>query len=261
MLTFWRDQVSRFGERYGLQNTPLRVVVDRASTRPAVRDEGGPLGVVIENDVAEFRGTGGLLRDLTAGYEPDDYIVVANGAQVLLRPLPDLIELLAQALGDINLLAHDDGSPVGLMLVSCRALRAIKDRGFVDFKEQALPELAKSFDVRVVTVSFAAAKPIRNASGYLTALWHLHRSDEGLPDEPDPFLEDWFDTFGIIEPGASVDPTARIHDSVVLDGARVGAGAVLVRSVVCRGGVVRPGEVVTDQVVGAGTKLRRLVGR
>ncbi len=261
VLSFWRDQVMRLAERHRLQHIPLRIMIDRASARPAVRDEGGPAGIVIENDAAEFRGTGGLLRDLSAAYEPDDYIIVANAAQVLLRPLPELIELHAQAKGDVNLIAHEDHSPVGLMLVSCRALRQIKDRGFIDFKEQALPELAKTFDVRVITVPFAAAKPIRSASVYLTALWHLHRCDEGLPAEPDPFVEDWFDTFGIVETGAIVDPTARVHDSVVLDGARVGAGAVLVRSVICRGGVVRPGEVVTDQVVGTGTRLRRLVGR
>ena len=35
------------------------------------------------------------------------------------------------------------------------------------------------------------------------------------------------------------DPSARVHDSVVLRGGVVEAGAVLVRSIVCPGGVVR----------------------
>ena len=73
----------------------------------------------------------------------------------------------------------------------------------------------------------------------------------------DPFAEEWKSTFSIIEPGAQADPTARIHDSVVLRGGRVEAGATLVHSVVCVGGVVRRKQMVTDRVIVGGGKQRR----
>ena len=48
----------------------------------------------------------------------------------------------------------------------------------------------------------------------------------------DPLAEDWRPSFAIAEAGAEVDQTARVHDSVVLAGGVVEAGAVVVRSVV-----------------------------
>src|SRR5262249_27225840 len=146
-----------------------------------------------------------------------------------------LFDALADAGGDINLISHEDGTPVGLMLITCRALKGIKDRGFVDFKEQALPELAKRFDARVVSRPEATAKPVKGLSDYLTALWLSHRAEAGYGASADPFHEDWSETFGIVEPGAFADRSAMIHDSVVLSGARVGSGVTLVRSVVCPG--------------------------
>ena len=64
--------------------------------------------------------------------------------------------------------------------------------------------------------------------------------------------EDWKPTFALCEAGAVVDPSARLHDSVVLRGGRVEYGAVLVRSVVCPGGVVRRERTAVDQFVTAG---------
>src|SRR5687767_16000899 len=63
--------------------------------------------------------------------------------------------------------------------------------------------------------------------------------------------EDWSPLFSLVEAGATVDPSARIHDSVVLEGGVVEAGAVLVRSVVCPGGVLRRDRTAMETMVTA----------
>ena len=59
----------------------------------------------------------------------------------------------------------------------------------------------------------------------------------------------WRSAFALVEDGARVDSSARLHDAVVLRGGAVGAGAVLVRSVVCDGGIVLRKAVIVDQLV------------
>ena len=92
----------------------------------------------VERDLSEYRGTGGVLRDLTAEYDDDDLILVANAAQVLLEPLPIIAAELYGKKADVAVVAHEDGTPSGLMLIRCKALRQIAATGFVDMKGQAL---------------------------------------------------------------------------------------------------------------------------
>jgi NDP-sugar pyrophosphorylase family protein len=234
----------------GGKQITVRLLIDRASKPPAELPTEDGVAVTLERDRAELRGTGGLLRDLAAEYGADDVILVANANQAVIEPLPELVNELARDGADGALLTTDEGAPCGLMLLRCGALLAIKRIGFVDFKEQALPTLAKSFDVRAVEKPAGAIRPIRTLDGYLTALRSVHAPD--VADAEDPFAEDWFKTFGIVEPGATVDPTAQVHDSVVLRGARVGEGAVLVRCVVGEGARIAPGAVIGDRLVSAG---------
>ena len=70
-------------------------------------------------------------------------------------------------------------------------------------------------------------------------------------DVTDPLAENLSPAFALVEPGAEVDPTARLHDAVVLSGGAVEADAVLVRSIVCAGGVVRRERSMVDQFVTA----------
>ena len=135
------------------------------------------------------------------------------------------------------------------MLVTCKTLRAIADTGYVDMKEQALPQIALSYEVRVVRRRRPTGLPIRTLEDYIQALRLHHRRRQGKPFIADPLAEDWSPAFALVEPGATVDPTARVHDSVVLAGGVVEAGAVLVRSIVCPGEVVRRDKTVVDQFV------------
>ncbi len=49
---------------------------------------------------------------------------------------------------------------------------------------------------------------------------------------------------------AIVDPSARVHDSVIMSGVRIGSGARIERSVILPGAVVAAGAMVVDSIVG-----------
>jgi hypothetical protein len=249
ILGAWAEQAAALARAGGIGSLSLRVLINQTTAPPAVVPAVEGLNVTLEFDRAELRGTGGLLRDLADEYEPEDLLLVANAHQVVIPPLEELAGTLGAAMSDVALLATTQRTPCGLNLFRCKALRTIKTKGFIDLKEQALPAIASAFQVKVVASRPGVVFPVRTLEGYLGALRALH--SPALVGASDPLAEDCFPTFSLVEEGASMAPSARAHDSVVLRGARVGADAVLVRSLLCEGAVVEAGEVVADRVVGS----------
>lgn len=252
VLNQWQRQVSQWLRVSETGRKPLRVVLDNmfsVSPKSAVADQLAPLH--IERDPQDCRGTGGLLRDLAADYDDDHWLLVATAAQLLLEPLEDMVQRLTAIKGDVRILAHADGTPVSLMLVRCGCLRVIDRVGFVDLKEQGLRRIARTHLVGVAMSQQPTAMPLVTARDYLRAMrqHHLRRFNPHLLH--DPFAEDWRCGFGVVEQPGQLDASVHLHDSVVLQGAQIGKGATIVRSLVCGGAVVESGKVVMDQLVRA----------
>jgi hypothetical protein len=251
ILGHWLQEVADLAEGIPLRRLPLRVMLCRAAPIPtAPRGWGhGRVPLQIERDNQDFRGTGGVLRDLSEQYHKDDYLLVASGAQVLVEDLTGLAHALGRVAGDVVLLAHGEGTLCGLMLVRCGALAEIASVGFVDFKEQALPQLATRHHVSVLRRSHMALLSITTASDYLAALrryGHRH-GGRGTAYGLGPFGH--APDHGIVEMQARVEPSAIVHDAVILAGARVAARAIVARSIVCEGACVGDGQVVVNRVV------------
>jgi len=233
ILDCWHDHFDDLAFELGLDHLPARVMIDRSSDAPEHNNRSGPTEVTIQRDPGAFRGTGGLVSDVAREYDDNDYLIVANAAQILLSPLPRLVEAMAQKQADVSLLCDRDNRPSGMTMIRCGVLRDIAEVGFVDLNEQALPQIAKDHAVKVCRYEQPAGMAIRTRQDYLNAIRVYHERMNGHCKLSDSGLdEDWSATFGIVEPGADVDPSAVIHDSVVLAGGRVEADAVLVRSIV-----------------------------
>jgi hypothetical protein len=249
VLSHWIDQAAELARSVGLERLPVRVMVSANTPEPTSPGAKHYGAFRVERDASDYRGTGGVLRDLAQDYDDDDLILVANAAQLLLDPLPTIVAAMARKACDVSVISHEDGTPSGLMLVACKTLRSIADTGYVDMKEQALPQIALNYDVRVVRRRRPSGLPIRTLEDYVQALRLHHRRRQGKPFVADPLAEDWSAAFALVEQGATVDASARIHDSIVLAGGLVEPGAVLVRSIVCAGEVVRRDKTVVDQLV------------
>lgn len=249
ILNYWLAQVDDLAQHAHLEKLPLRLMLNQhtGEVRSAATRYQGKY--TIERDLSEYRGTGGLLRDLAEDYEDEDLVLVANAAQILLDPLAAVATALDRKQGAVSLIAHQDGTPSNVMLVRCDTLRLISDTGYVDMKEQALPSIASEFDVTVVHRRRPTGLPVRSLPGYISALRFHHRRRQGKPGQSDPLAEDLTPAFALIEEGANVDSSAHVHDSVVLKGAVVESGAALVRSLVCPGAVVKRDRSVVEHFV------------
>ena len=260
VFTGWLDQAAELAAALGLKSLPVRVMVNQKSPEPNSADRRHFGAFRVERDLSEYRGTGGVLHDLARDYADDDLVLVANAAQILMDPLHTIAAALERTGGDVTVVSHQDGTPSGIMLLACKTLRQISQDGYVDMKEQALPQIAAGFDVRVLPRRRPTGLPIRTLEDYIQALRYHHRRKAGKKTSIDPLAEDWNPTFSLIEDGAQVDPGARVHDSVVLKGAVVEAGAVLVRSVVCPEGVLRHDKTAVETFVTAGADRKRRRG-
>lgn len=249
VLDCWREQLTTLAEAQGLTQLPVRILINQSSDLQPGTQRAGPLEITIEQDPSNLRGTGGLMSDIARHYEEEDYVFVSNAGQLLFEPLSKVWHTLEKTGSDIALLTDKAGVPSGIMRLRCGSLRTIKKVGFVDLNEQALPQLAKSFDVRVVRSPGTTAVSVRTLQGYISALRMYYQRMSGRTLKTDPYAEDWHPTFSIIEPESHVSSSAVVHDSVIMAGARVEAGAVVVRSVVCPGAVVRREQHVVDECV------------
>lgn len=249
VLDCWREQLITLAETLRIEQLPVRVLISRDSGLTPSTERFGPVQMSVEYDPSSFRGTAGLLSDIARAYDDDDQLLVTSAGQILFEPLIRIAMDLYAADGDFTMGIDPSGVPSGLMLFRCGCMRSVNKVGFCDLNEQALPALAKDHAVRVARFAAPVAMSVRTLSSYLGALRAFHRQAAGRNEVDQPFQEQWRPTFGIIEPGASVGRNVVVHDSVVLKGARIEPGAVLVRSVVCPGAVVGRDEHRVDQVV------------
>jgi len=256
LLNFWLSQSLDVAQLAGLTTLPVRVMVNQGSPEPTSAEERHFGLFQVERDRSEYRGTGGVLRDLAAEYDDEDLILVANAAQIMLDPLALVASALERRGGEVGLVSHEDGTPTGVMLLTCKTLRTISEVGYVDMKEQALPQIASQFTVRVLPRRRPTGLPIRSLENYIQGLRLHHRLRAGKPAVTDPLAEDWGPAFSLIEQGAVVDASARVHDSVVLADGVIEPGAVVVRCVVCPGGVVRRDRTAVDQFITGTSEFR-----
>ncbi|HTW94025.1 MAG TPA: WecB/TagA/CpsF family glycosyltransferase [Tepidisphaeraceae bacterium] len=264
VFSHWLSEATEVARSLGMEKLPVRVLLPHGSPEPRLIPPHLAASYAIERDLSEYRGTGGILANLAGDYEDDDLILVANAAQIFVSSLPQVARDLGQTGGVVSLVSHQDGTPSGLMLLSGKALRLIPRQGFVDMKEQALPAIAAVNEVRVLHTRRPTGLPVRTLSDYVSALRQVHLRQATRPaleeetlwprmdgmDVDEMTAEDWRPSFNIAESGAQVAATARVHDSVVLAGGVVEAGAVVVRCIVCDGGIVRRDRRSVDEIVG-----------
>ncbi|MEM0913098.1 MAG: hypothetical protein AAGB29_11780 [Planctomycetota bacterium] len=256
ILDYWQHELVDVALSRSLTSLSVRVMVDRGGLKPTLRGSEPPLQMRLEEDPYDYRGTGGLISDLAREYEDDDELLMINGSALPIERLVAMVDRLESIDADVAILASETGEPGGLLRLRCGAFRGIKPVGFVDLKEQALPQVASVYNVQVVRMAGVGGGSIRTLPSYVNALRAFTGRRRGDRGSWGPWREDWRSTFGLVENGATVDDTAVIHDSVVLRGATVGRGAAIVRSVVAGGATVPAKTAIVDRVCGTGGRSR-----
>ncbi len=241
----WLSRTSEFRVACGRRDLPLLVATNQAIEPLRALASRAP-GTEVIADNEDIRGTGGALADIAGRFADGAFLLVSHANAILLAPLADLAQNLTAFGADIALLAGPKRAPEGIMLVRCGALRGISARGFVDFKEQALPQIARDRNVRVAYSASPAAARISDLPTYLHAI-RCHHDPAEASHETAPAESFQPHGFSVIEDGTTVDPSAKLHDAVVLRGSSVGPGSIIVRSVVAGNRNIPANAVVVDE--------------
>jgi len=230
----------------------VRVITDDSSDPQLVRETDFLRGrfagteIRLQRETASHRGTAGVLRDGCNDLSDADRVIWIEPHCL---PPVDLRPLLEQtSAGDVAIGISGLDHPAGTCLLPAGVLRTISRIGYQDFKEQFLPALA-TLGIRVVPVPISH-RPVRvhSRASYLEAVAAWSAGPLISPNaEVHPTAR--IDGHSIITDGARIGAEAVVLDGIVLENAAVGEGAVVARSVVPMARRVAPRSLVVDRVV------------
>ena len=207
-----------------------------------VASEHRSMRVEVQVEAGRWRGTGGLLHDVTAIWGTTGPVLAVEGACL---PPPHLHDMFSAARDDVARIAiTPDRCPVGLTWLSPDALAAVPPIGFCDLKEQLLPLLYEQGRGARAVIFDDPGPRLRDRASYIEA---VRRHAPAVADVDERAA--WVVGACLIDASAKIDPSAVVHDSVILEGARIGANAIVSRSVIAPNAVVDAEQEVRSQIV------------
>lgn len=212
----------------------------------------GGLHVTVLEDPAPWRGTGGLLKDVTRGLSGDETIVVVETSCMPPASLEAAFDEMSDSIDGV-VCSTAANEPAGVYFFRRSALDVVPDEGFFDLKEQFLPAVyAAGSRLRACKVSTGVAERIADLEVYL----HCVRASLDGEVTMRPVVSGRVELAptarvlgaSIVEDDVVIGDGAIVHDSVLLSGAVLGAGAVVSRSIVGNGGRVPSDALIRDSV-------------
>lgn len=204
----------------------------------------GPIEVTL--DRRPHRGVGGVVADTVSEFDQDLDVVVV---EVNTLPPPSVSIALDALRESASLVVGSsiDDRPAGVVVLKRRVLEIVPRIGYLDLKEQFLPQaVARGFRAVAARITPTAVR-ISDRRNYLRAV-RIWQETRRLPDAGHRSSSTGSGRSVICE-GAVVHDRSVIRDSVVLPGAVIAGGAVVARSVV--GPMIRIPEntIVVDGIV------------
>ena len=163
----WHSHVGGLRAALGQPRLPMFIAANTAAPIPRTRDFWQDVSVALDRE--EPRGSGGALRDISVGLDPDSYILVVSAHSYPRTELTTIAGSLLARGSDVVIHADPSGTPSGIFLMRCGALEGVGSKGFVDLKEQAMPQIASQHEVVVLKTADAPPIPIWTLDGYVRA--------------------------------------------------------------------------------------------
>lgn len=233
-----------------------------ASSITIQNDDTAPLALSTIVEQTSWRGTTGLVRDVTEDLVEGDIVLVVE-AHCLppdsVRPVIDRMQ--ANRAGVVGISGLDQ--PSGVYALRIEAVRVTPSYGYMDFKEQFLPKL-KEEGMRLSTARLSdRLVRLWDRRSYLEAVrvsLDGSRGHDGvarIAPQASVSPSAAMDGFSIVEPGAVVEDGAVVQDSVILAGATVGGGAIVSKTIVGPRASIAPRAVVVRQTIPIGQHVLR----
>jgi len=240
----------------------LATVTKLASASTVTAEDGTPISIRTIAEPTAWRGTTGLVRDVTVDLKIEDIVIVIE-AHCLppesVRPVIDRLQ--PSRAGVVGISGLDQ--PSGVYALRIDAVRITPPNGYMDFKEQFLPRLTEN-GMRLTTARLSdRLVRLWDRESYLEAVHVSLDGSRGKDGEPrvsnqaSVSSSAALDGFCIVEPGAVVEDGAVVQDSVILAGATVGGGAIVSKTVVGQRATIAPRTVVVRQTIPIGQIVQR----
>lgn len=222
------------------------VVAVHGANVPSPTATPGTIAMRLRRERDHLRGPAGAVRDAAENLEGHEAILIAEAKRHPGVTLAPLFQKWMASDADIVIARNPGGAPAGLYIARTELLDLAPKRGFMDLKEQWLGRAVEQ-GAKAVVVDLPApgTMPVRILPQYL----RVALGAGGFDAFSTGVLERDIRRRALVSAGASVDPSADLVDAVVMEGASVGAGALVVRSVICPGARVEPGGEVVDAVM------------
>ncbi len=203
-------------------------------------------------DQTGLRGPAGTARDLCQHLEPDALVFLGEASRYVDSDLQYLLEAHLQSKADITLGQNPDGKPAGIYLTNRKSLDLVPAEGFIDLKEQWLPQAVKAgCTIRVIKSMTTTCHPLRTWKQFLQAVRESNHpgDDQNLPLRFFCPTEHPLANIVIKKPGANVAQHAQITNSILMPGSIVDQGAVIARSYIGTGVHIAAGEKIVDSMI------------
>ncbi len=208
-----------------------------------------PDGAQQEIESRAHRGTAGAVADLIRRNAGDfgSWILLLESTASPAVDLGAILSVLKEPIDPrlgVVLGGSGLGRLCGCMLVRAQVYDLVPSVGFFDFKEQLLPRAREEGYTFLARQVADRAFRVNIRSGWLDCIkaWH------DLGARPRHESADWRRRGPCaISKSASID-SATVVNSVVMDGAKVGKGSVVARSIIGPKAVVPAGKVLVDVV-------------
>ena len=212
--------------------------------------------VVVEvvTEPVAWRGTAGIVRDVSEDLPDEQVVLVAEGACLPPASLDCLLDALEpDTVATVGIGRGEE--PAGAYAFRREALEQVPKVGFFDIKEQLLPALYDHNQGAESVVVTDSVLRIRDRASYLQAVFS---ASGGRPPESGAIhcsasasvsSSALLTGVCVIGAGVIVDDKAVVHNSVVLDDAVIGGGAIISRSIIGTNVEIVAGTLQIDTVV------------
>lgn len=231
---------------------PIIIATGGGVPPPTVAHLQGRREVQLIVDRQAYRGAAGVVCDVSSHLPDDALLLIAEAARSPDFDLAAAIRHHESDALDATVIVNPDGTPAGAYVIARHLLRFVQREGYMDLKEQWLQKVVDS-DHRVgaYRIDGGYSRPLRTREQLLLA---ARRAARRTTDSSEPLRfamaahEASAEGFACFAPGASVHPSAVVVDSIVLDGAVIGAGSIVTRSIVCKDARVANHAQVIDTI-------------
>jgi hypothetical protein len=254
LLAAWLEVIDRsFGERNAPTFMLCSTSADAEWFSAELRRAGhSSASVEVRMDARPHRGVCGVLADTAAACSLAERLLVVELNSLPPLSLAPLREVAARPRVAMVVGSSSDERPSGAFMLQSSLLNDVPRLGYVDLKEQFLPQLvAKGYRVERAMLSETSVR-LTDRRNYLRGIriWQSERSGTETSE--------LVAGNSILCNGIVVPPGAFVLDSAILPGAKIGHGAVIARSVIGPLMQVPDGAILVDAVLanprlGAGT--------